>query len=105
MADEPMALQSSESHRVSILTTRNLSVVLSAIVVIVALLKAKQDDIPKIVQTLVGSNTFAAVGWTLAAVFLIGGVVSIKLLITTHDKEVARIYKERDELQTKLLRK
>jgi hypothetical protein len=103
MAEDPQPIQSSEAVKAPYATTRNLSVIVSGIVVIVALVKAKQEDIPKIVEILVRSDTFAAVGWTLAATFLLGGVVSIRLLMISHDKANARIYKERDDLQTKLL--
>ena len=74
-------------------------------VAIVALLKARKGDIPKIAEMFFGSHVFASLGWALAFMILIGSVVFVKLLIRFYDKEVARLSKERDELQTKLLRK
>lgn len=103
MADAP--IQSSQQYRVPGLATRNLSVVVTGIVAIVALFRAKQEDIPKIVEILVGSKTFAIVGWALAIIFLLVGAILITLLIFNNDREIKRLTKERDDLQTRLLDK
>jgi hypothetical protein len=79
--------------------------VVSGLVAIVALLKAKKGDIPKIADMFFSSHFFATLGWALAFVILVASVVFVKLLITFYDKEVKRLSKERDDLQTKLLRK
>jgi len=54
---------------------------------------------------LVDSYLFCAIGWILAVVILLASVVLIKLLMRFYDGEVARLSKERDELQTRLLNK
>jgi hypothetical protein len=105
MANDLPPIQSSGRFRVPVITTKNLSVVITGAVLIVALLRAKQDDIPKIVEMLVNSYLFCSIGWILAIVILLSSVVLIKLLIRFYDKEVARLSKERDDLQTRLLKK
>lgn len=101
MADAP--IQSSQPYRVPGLATRNLSVVVTGTVAIVALFRAKQEDIPKIVQILVGSTTFAVVGWALAIIFLLVGAALITLIVRNDDREIKRLTKERDDLQRRLL--
>jgi hypothetical protein len=105
MANDFPPIQSSGRFRVPVLSTKNLSVVVTGIVLIVALLKAKQDDIPKIVEMLVGSYLFCSIGWILAIVILFSSVVLIKLLIRFYDRGIARLSEERNELQTRLLKK
>jgi hypothetical protein len=105
MADEFPPIQSTGRFRVPLITTKNLSVVIFGAVAIFALMKAKQEDIPIIVKTLVDSYLFCAIGWILAVVVLLSSVVLIKLLMRFYDREVARLSKERDELQTRLLKK
>ncbi|SRR6266542_69575 len=85
-------------------TTRNLSVIVSGTVAIVALCKADSKDIPKIVETLAGSNSVATTGWAVAAVILAGAIVMVKVLLKIHDREIERIAKERDQLQGRLLK-
>jgi len=70
---------------------------------IVALMRANREDIPKIIQILTSSDAFAAVGWTLAVVFLVGGVIFVWLLMKIRDDEVHRLTSERDNLQSQLL--
>lgn len=97
------AIQSSERHRPPVLTSKNISIVVTGAVLIVALFKADSKDIPQIVDTLVQSNVWAAVGWTLAGAFLFAAAVIVKLLTRLHDKEMKRITTERDGLQSMLL--
>ena|SRR6266581_1547647 len=105
MANDVPPIQSSLRFRVPGITTKNLSIVIVGLVAIVAIWKAKQEDIPKIVETIFSSHLFCVIGWALAFVILLGSVVFIKLLIRFYDKEVIRLSKERDELQTRLLKK
>jgi hypothetical protein len=103
MTEAKSELQSSHVRRPPVLTTRNLSVVVTGIVLIVALLKADPKDIPEIIKTLVGSSSFAVIGWTLAMVFLLGAIGAVSLVVFLHGKEIDRLAKERDSLQGKLL--
>jgi ATP/ADP translocase len=104
MANDSSSIQSSRRFRVPGITTKNLSVVVTGLVAIIAILKADKRDIPKIVDTIFGSHVFAVVGWTLAIVILLVSVVSIKLLIQRDDKEINRLTDERDYLQKRLLK-
>lgn len=99
----PDSIQSSQRQRTPILTTKNLSIAVTGLVLVIALLKARREDIPKIVEILFGSHTFAAVGWVLAVVFLLGGAIFTKLQDRLHQREIARMANERDELQKQLL--
>lgn len=96
-------IQSSQRGRSPVLTSRNISIVITGAVFIYAIYRADSKDIPKIVESLVGSNTFAVVGWILACVFLLGAIISIKLQSRIYEKELNRLAKERDELQRLLL--
>jgi hypothetical protein len=102
MPDIP-PIQSTISYRAPKIGTKHLSIVVIGLVVIVALLKARKEDIPKIVEILAASSVFCAIGWTLAILFLLFAAVSIWILIRVYERELARVSKERDELQTKLL--
>jgi hypothetical protein len=101
--EEIRPIQSSQRFRVPAITTKNLSIVLTAIVLIVALWKAKPEDVPKIVETVFSSHFFCVLGWALSIVILFASIVFVKVLIRLHDKEVERISNERDQLQTRLL--
>jgi len=83
-------------------TTRNLSVIVSGLVAILALSKADSKDIPKIVETLAGSNHVGILGWAVASVILAGTIVLVKLVMKIHDREIAWIAKECDQLQVRL---
>ena len=100
---KPKPIQSSARPRPPLLTTKNLSILVTGAVLIVALLKADSKDIPKIVETLTTSNTFAIVGWVLAAVFLLGSSIFIWLLVRFYGREMTRLAAERDSLQSRLL--
>ena len=102
-ATKKQPIQSSERSRPAILTSKNLSIVVTGLVLLFAIAKAETKDIPKIVETIFGSNTLAVTGWILAVILLIGNIVSVKLLIKLHDREMDRIAKERDDLQMKLI--
>jgi hypothetical protein len=104
MADEEIPpIQSSQRFRTPGITTKNLSIVVTGAVLIVALLKAKREDVPKIVETIFSSHSFCVLGWALTFVVLFASVVFVKVLIRLHDKEIGRLSNERDELQTRLL--
>lgn len=74
-------------------------------VVLVALLKADSKDIPRIVEILFGSDTFAVMGWILAVVFLVGGVLFVRMQQKIYELEIDRLAKERDRLQITLMGK
>jgi len=100
------ALQSSKQGRPVVarfFTTRNLSVVIIGLVLIIAICRADPKDIPGIVQTLVNSRSAVIVGWAIAAIILIAAIVMLRLLSYVYEKEIERLCKERDKLQNKLL--
>ena len=68
-----------------------------------AILKADSKDIPAMVDSMVGSSPFVVVGWVLAIVFLIGGIVFPVIMHKIHQGEIKRIADERDRLQSTLL--
>src|ERR1039458_7339256 len=84
------ALQSSGSPKVihaKFFNTRNLAILVSGSVFIVALLKADSKDIPKIVETIVDSRRVAVVGWIVAVINLIASIVLFWILCKVYDKE------------------
>ena len=105
MADESAPIQSSRWFRISALSTGKLSVVVTGIFAIIAIIRCKREDIPKVVDAVVSSHLFCILGWILAVVILLGAVIFIKLLISFYEKGIQRLAKERDDLQTKLLKK
>jgi len=74
------------------------------IVLIVALLKAKREDIPLIVKMLVDSHVFCATGWILAIVIVLTSVILVLLLKSTFREGIERLARERDDLQKKLIK-
>lgn len=103
MPDIP-PIQSTIGSRVPTrLGTKHLSILVIGLVVLVALIRAKQEDIPKIVKILADSSVFCAVGWTLAILFLLIAAASIWILIRIYERQLVRVAKERNELQSKLL--
>jgi len=103
---ERSKLQSSKPSQpivVRFFTTRNLSVLIAGLVLIIAMFRADQKDIPVIVQTLVDSRSTAVIGWALAFIILIVAVVFVRLLSHIYEKEIERICKERDKLQNRLM--
>lgn len=105
MSDELPPIQSSGRFRVPGITTKSLSVVITGLVALVAILKARKSDIPKIVELIFTSHLFCVIGWALAFVILLRSVVFVKLLIRFYDNGFKRVTRERDELQMKLLTK
>jgi len=91
--------------KVSILSTKGLSIVVTGIVLITALLKANSKDIPEIVKIIFDSSSFSLIGWVLAVVFLIGSVLSMVFMAISHDKEIDRLVSERNALQKILMEK
>ena len=73
-------------------------------VVIVALIRARRQDIPLIVKMLVDSYGFCATGWILAVVIVLTSIILVKLLKSTFKEEIDRLTKERDELQKRLIK-
>ena len=76
--------------------------IVSGPVAILALSKADSKDIPKIVETLAGSNHVGILGWAVGGVIHAGTIVLVKLVMKIHDREIERIAKECDQLQTRL---
>jgi len=74
-------------------------------VFLTALIKADKKDIPEMVKILAGSNPSCFVGWVLATVFLVGGIVFVVVLNKIREQEINRLVQERDRLQTLLLDK
>jgi high-affinity nickel permease len=101
------ALQSSHQGRpisVKFFTTRNLSILVIGLVLVVAMIRADANDIPKIVETLAGSRSTAVIGWSIAFVILAAAVIFIKMMSHIYEKEIERLCKERDKLQSTLLK-
>ncbi len=96
-------LQSSRESRTPKLTTQGLSVLASAFVFGLAVYRADPKDIPVIVKTIVNSSFFVLAGWILACAFLICGIIVVLLMGRIYSTEIARLARERDNLQTKLL--
>ena len=103
MPTREQSIQSSQRYQQPILTSKNISIIITGSVLIVALFRADPKDIPVIVDTLTKSNIWAAVGWTLAGSFLFAAAVIIKLLTRFYDREMNRLAQQRDELQRILL--
>ncbi len=74
------------------------------LVLIVALIRAKREDIPLIIKMLVDSYGFCATGWILAIVIVVAAVIFVKLLRHTFREEIERLTAERDELQKRLIK-
>jgi hypothetical protein len=106
MADEVPAspLQSSWRFRTPVFATRGIWIMTIGAVAIVALLRAKREDIPLIVKMLVDSYGFCATGWILAVVIVLTSIILVKLLKSTFKQEIDRLTKERDELQKRLIK-
>jgi p-aminobenzoyl-glutamate transporter AbgT len=100
---EAAPIQSSRSPWNATISTKSLSVVVTGIVMLVALIKAEPKDIPEMVRIMVGSSPFCAVGWVLAVVFLVVGIIFVVTLRNIHEQEIKRLAQERDKLQSKLL--
>ena len=98
-------IQSSERSWQAVLTSKNLSIVVTGAVLIVAILRADPKDIPKIIEVLLESHVWATTGWVLAGVILIASIVMVKLLLKFYGNELKRVAKERDELQSMLIQR
>jgi uncharacterized oligopeptide transporter (OPT) family protein len=99
-------LQSSKTTRdiyAKFFTTRNLSVIVVGVVLIIALFRADPKDIPRIVEILAGSSNSAIIGWAIAFIILAGAVILVKLMKKIYENEIERLAKERDQLQRMLL--
>lgn len=97
------SIQSSRSYPRFTLTTQGLTVVLSAIVLIIALLKCDSKDVPKIIDSLVGTSAWPIIGWTLAIVFLIFGAIIVELQRRSYTREIDRLVQDRNDLQKRLM--
>ena len=100
---QPAATQTSVGIALPSLAPGSLSVVCTAVVLLAAIFRADPKDIPKIIEGALGSNVFAAIGWTLAVVFLAVGSACVFFLSRIYNREIARISAERDTLQNRLL--
>ncbi len=70
MADESPHIQSSRWFRISTLSTGKLSVVVTGVFAIIAILRCKREDIPKVVDAVISSHLFCILGWMLAVLIL-----------------------------------
>ena len=86
------------------MNSQHLSIVVVATVLILAICRAETKDIPKIVETLFSSNTFATVGWVLLAVTVIIAILAIRFIMKRYETELERVCAERDKLQDHILR-
>jgi hypothetical protein len=102
-ATTPSSIQSSRSRLIPTISTKSLSVLVTGMVMLAAIIKADPKDIPIMVRAMVESSPWATVGWVLAIVFLIGGLVFVVTLSKVQGAEITRLAKERDKLQNKLL--
>jgi len=104
---EPALQSSTPPHIINarFFNTRNLAIVVTGVVFAIALFKADQKDIPKIVETIVNSEHISIIGWIVAIIILVASIVLIKIMCIIYDKEIERLVKERDQLQKRLLEK
>jgi hypothetical protein len=91
------------SGQPALVTSRGVSILVAGAIIIVALIKADKKDIPEIVRLLTSSDAWAVTGWIVAVVILLSAIVIIKMLCRVYDKEIDRIAKERDTLQSVLI--
>jgi hypothetical protein len=97
-------MRSSNDNAPRFLTSKNLSITIVGAVLLVALIKAKPEDIPEIVKTITNAGNFCNLGWIFAILFLLGGVIIVRLQSNSHSKEISRLARERDKLQERLLK-
>jgi len=99
------ALQTSHPTHISVkfFNTRNLAIIVTGLVFIVALIKAQRQDVPQIVQTICSSRDIAIIGWGFAVFILVVAIALLRIVCSIYDKEMDRLVKERDRLQEKLL--
>lgn len=97
------ALQSSNRGWNIFPSTKGLSVITTGAVLITAIVRADTKDIPEIIRIIVGSGPWAATGWILAMLVTVVAVIMVPMLTRINERELQRVLKERDELQTKLL--
>ncbi len=71
---------------------------------IIALIRAKPEDIPEIFKSIFISNIIFWVGWIIAAIFLII-LLNTSRILRIYKEEIDRVCKERDKLQEFLLKK
>lgn len=89
--------------RAHFLNTKGLAVIVTGCVFIVALLRARPSDIPLIVKDFARSYFVDILGWLMAFIILIVATIFIGFMRKDHQSEIARLAKERDDLQGKLL--
>jgi len=99
----PGGIQSSKPLREPILTSKNLSVVVTGALGAIALLKADTKDIPVIIKTLAESKETHITGWVIAGIFLVSSIVLVRLMKYLYEAEIDRLARERDRLQRILL--
>ena len=75
-----------------------------AIAVLLAVVLARQADLPKMVEFITKTlEASAIVGWIVAACMLLFSIITILFIIWWYGRELDRVAKERDELQQKLM--
>lgn len=104
MAKNGSKLQTSDRPvRGHFLNTKGLTVIVTGGVIIVALLRARRSDLPLIVNDFARSYFVDISGWLMAFIILIVAIIFIWFMRKDHQGEIARLAKERDDLQGKLL--
>lgn len=75
-----------------------------AIAVLIAVWRAQNADLPKIVESVSKAlESSAIVGWLVAACLLLLSGVVITIVVSLYRRELDRIATKRDELQERLL--
>lgn len=73
-------------------------------VMVVVIWTTDSNDKVKIVDRLAQSRWLQLLGWLLALTFALGSVIVLSVIRKAHLGEIARLSKERDQLQEKLLK-
>ena len=71
----------------------------------IALMRAKQEDIPKVLSAIFTSKVFCWMGWGVAILILLFSLILASIMWKIHQRELDRVCEERDRLQEKLLGK
>jgi len=70
---------------------------------LIALIRAKPDDIPKVFESIFITEIFCYLGWIVAVLILLCSLFVAYLIWKIYPKELERVCKERDRLQEILL--
>lgn len=82
---------------------QHLGKILSAAVIIFIFSRADPKDIPDMWRELFASDAWEWAGWIVAAVIMLLSVGTVIMMRNLYKPEIARLTKERDELQARLL--